>query len=53
MVLKTLFTGKSTTWFYLGGSFKEMVDLHIKDCERKRKSAEKSYKGMFWIFRQY
>lgn len=45
--INDLVTFEGTTVDELEAVFKEMVDLHIEDCEREGKPAEKSYKGSF------
>lgn len=45
--INDLVTFEGTTVDELENAFKEMVDLHIDDCAREGKPAEKSYKGIF------
>lgn len=45
--INDLITFEGATVAELESAFKEMVDLHIEDCEREGKPAEKSYKGIF------
>lgn len=45
--INDLVTFEGATVDELDAAFKEMVDLHIADCEREGKPAEKSYKGSF------
>lgn len=45
--INDLVTFEGTTVDELERAFNEMVDLHIEDCEREGKPAEKSYKGVF------
>jgi predicted HicB family RNase H-like nuclease len=45
--INDLVTFEGTTVDALENSFKEMVNLHIEDCEREGKPSEKVYKGVF------
>ncbi|MDP3913608.1 MAG: type II toxin-antitoxin system HicB family antitoxin [Bacteroidota bacterium] len=45
--INDLVTFEGTTVDELESAFNEMVNLHIEDCEREGKPAEKSYKGVF------
>lgn len=42
-----LVTFEGTTVDELEAAFKNMVDLHIADCQTEGKPVEKSYKGVF------
>ncbi len=45
--INDLITFEGITVDELEKSFREMVNLHIEDCQREGKPVEKSYKGSF------
>lgn len=45
--INDLVTFEGTTVDELENAFKEMVTLHIEDCQKEGKPVEKSYKGSF------
>ncbi|KOH44984.1 type II toxin-antitoxin system HicB family antitoxin [Sunxiuqinia dokdonensis] len=45
--INDLVTFEGTSVDELENAFKEMVSLHIEDCQREGKPVEKSYKGSF------
>lgn len=45
--INDLITFEGTTVDELENAFREMVNLHIEDCQQEGKPVEKSYKGSF------